>query len=100
MHEQAAQMLAPALRCAHKKRAVTTGELPWNETHPGSQVPSVLELRTIADCGDDCRCGLRANALDFGNALTRFAVEKDPFDFLVEDCDSSIEVSKEDRRAH
>src|SRR3954452_15474948 len=33
--------------------------------------------------------------LIFGNALTRFPVEKDPFGFLVEHCDSSIEVSKE-----
>jgi len=46
--------------------------LAWDKPDPGGQVTTVLELRTIADGGDDRRGGLRADALNLGDALAGF----------------------------
>lgn len=55
----------------------------------------VLELRAIADGGHDRGSGLRADALDLGNALTGFALTEYPIDLIVEYADPTVEITKE-----
>ena len=44
MDEQTAQVLVPALRDAHQHLAIAAGELSRDETNPGGEVPTILEL--------------------------------------------------------
>ena len=53
---------------------------------------AVLELRPVADCGDNRRGGLGADAFDLRNAQAGIVVVENLFDFLVEGGDPPIEV--------
>ena len=88
------QVLVAALGDAHQHFAIAAGMLPRNETDPGRQMPPVLELRPIADSGDDCRGGLRADALDPGDALTIFVSAEDAINLPIERSNPVIEIAE------
>ncbi len=56
---------------------------------------TVLELRAIADYGDDRRRGLRTDTLDFRDALASFVTAEHVVNFLVERSDPPIQIPKE-----
>jgi hypothetical protein len=55
---------------------------------------TVLELRAIANGGDDCRGGFRSNTLDRCDALATLAAAENRIDLLVEDRDAAVEISE------
>ena len=69
--------------------------LAWDEPDPGGEVTSVLELRTIADGGDDGGGGLGPDTLDAGDPLAVLRRAEDAFDLLVEAGDPAIEVPEQ-----
>jgi hypothetical protein len=69
--------------------------LSRNETDPGGEMPPILELRSIADGGDDCRGGLWADALDLGDALTIFVPREDTINLLIEGSNPAIKIAEE-----
>ena len=95
MNEQAAQVLVAAFRDAHQHSAVAAGELSRDKADPGGEMPTVPELRTIADGGDNGRRSLRANTFDPGDALTDRAVAEDRLDLLVKGCNPPVKVAEE-----
>ncbi len=95
MDEQAAQVLVPALRDAHQHLAIAAGELPRDEADPGGERATVLELRAVADRGDDRCRGLRPDALDPGDALAGLARAEHPVDLPVEQGDPAVEIADE-----
>jgi hypothetical protein len=94
VNEQAAQMLVAALGDAHQHLAIAAGMLPRNETDPGCQMPPVLEFRPIADSGDDRRGGLRADALNPGDALTIFVSMEDAINLLIEGSNPAVKIAE------
>jgi len=68
--------------------------LAWNETNPSGETPPVLELRAVADGGDDCGGGLRSNSFDFRNSLAGLALPKYPLDLLIKRSNPTIKVTK------
>ena len=61
-------MLAPAFRYAHQDLPIAAGELARDQPDPGSKMPSVFELGSVADGRNDRGGRLRADALDGGDA--------------------------------
>ena len=47
VNQQGSQVLIAALADAHQDLSVPAGMLPWDKTHPGRQMSTVLELGTI-----------------------------------------------------
>src|SRR5262245_7532888 len=74
---------------------IAAGELARDQPDPGSKMPSVFELRFVADGRNDCRGRLRADALDGGDALAWLTFEEYSIDLLVERGDTPIKVSEE-----
>ena len=68
-NQQGSQGLIAALFDAHQDLLVLAGTLPWGDTHPGSQMPAVLELGTISDCRDHCRRCFGSNGTDARDTL-------------------------------
>jgi hypothetical protein len=77
-------MLAATFGDPHQDFAVSAGELPGNEADRGRKVATVLELRSIANCGHNCGSGFAPHTLDLGNSLASFIAAKDGVDLLVE----------------
>ena len=69
--------------------------LPWNKTHPGSKVTTVLELGTISDCRNHRRCGFWTHATDARNALTSSICPEDRLNAAVESFDTHIYLAEE-----
>ena len=94
MDKQASQMPAAAFRDPHQHCSITAGELPRNQSDPGGQMPAVLELRSVADSGNNRRGRLRADAFDPGDTLAGLA-GPEHLDLLVKDGNPAIEIAKE-----
>jgi hypothetical protein len=93
--QETAQMPAPAFRYAHQDLPIAAGELARDQPDPGTKVPSVFELGSVADGRDDRRGRLRANALDGGDPPAWFTFEEYSIDLLVERGDTPIKVPEE-----
>src|ERR1700741_1723504 len=89
-------MLIAPLGDAHQHLAIAAGMLSRNETDPGRQVAPVLELRAIANSGDDCRGSLWADTLDPGDSLTIFVSTEDAIN-LIEGSNPAIEIAEKAR---
>ena len=70
MYQHCSQVLIAALADAHQDLSVAAGMLRWDVTHPGSQVPAILEFGTVADGRDHGRRCFGTNAADAHDALT------------------------------
>jgi len=57
-------------------------------------MPLVLELRPVANGGDDRSGGLRANALDRCDTLTILVLTEDAIDRLIEQADPAVEIAE------
>src|SRR5436190_3399047 len=62
-HEQRAQVGIAATGDTPKALFAAGGVLAWNETEPGGELPTVLELAHVAHTGDDRRGGDRTDSL-------------------------------------
>ncbi|MCY1239286.1 hypothetical protein D9M72_520740 [compost metagenome] len=69
--------------------------LSRHKAHPCRQVPAILEVGSITNSGNDCRCNLWADATDLGDALADLALAEDGFDLLVEVSDLFIDLQQE-----
>jgi hypothetical protein len=56
---------------------------------------AALELRAIADGGDDCRGGLGADTLDLRDPLASIVFAEDLVDLLVKGSDAPVKIPKE-----
>ena len=90
MHEQGSQVLAAAFGDAEQDGALTAGVLAWDKPDPSGEVAAVLELRTIADGGDDRGGGLGPHPLDAGDPLAVLLRAEHSLDLLVEAGDPEI----------
>src|ERR1700756_523394 len=74
--------------------AITAGMLAWDKANPSGEMPPILELRTVANGGNDRGGGLRPNAFNFRNSLAGLALPKYPFDLLIKRPNPTIKVTK------
>src|SRR5262249_10943741 len=88
-------MLAPALGDAHGDAPVTAGMLARNEAQPGGHMSSVPELGAIADCGDDRRGDLGADAFDRCDAPAGWISLEYGIDPAVQAVDPTIQIAHE-----
>jgi len=91
-------MLAPAFRYAHQDLPIAAGELARDQPDPGSKMPSVFELGSVADGRNDRGGRLRADALDGGDAPAWFTFEEYSIYLLVERGDADQGLGR-DRKA-
>src|SRR5246127_3523550 len=68
--------------------------LAWDKASPSGEMPPILELRTVANGGNDRGGGLRPNALNFRNSLAGLAFTKYPLDLLIKRRNPTIKVTK------
>jgi hypothetical protein len=95
MHEEAAQMLAPAFRDTHQYLAIAARKLSGNKPDPGGEMTTVLELRSVVDGGDDRRRGFGTDALDLGDSLAGFIAVEYGIDLLIKRSYPPIQIPEE-----
>jgi hypothetical protein len=78
------QMLVALLADAQQDASVAARVLSGHEAEPGSQMPPVPEIATIADGGDHRCGGLGANALYPTDPLAQGAAPEDLLDAPIE----------------
>lgn len=76
-------MLTAPLTDSKQYTAITAGVLSRHKAHPCRQVPTILEVGSITNSGNDCRCSLWADATYLGDTLADVALAEDGFDLLV-----------------
>lgn len=88
-------MLTASLADTKQYASIAAGMLSRHKAHPCRQVPAILEVGSITNSGNDCRCSLWADATDIGDALADLALAEDGFDLLVEVSDLFIDLQQE-----
>src|ERR1700740_2508687 len=68
--------------------------LAWDKANQSGEMPPILELRTVANGGNDRGGGLRPNAFNFRNSLAGLALPKYPFDLLIKRPNPTIKLTK------
>src|SRR6516225_2501270 len=68
--------------------------LAWNKANPSGEMPPILELRAVADGGNDRGGGLRSNAFNFRDSLAGLAFTKYPLDLPIKRRNPTIKVTK------
>src|ERR1700756_341101 len=68
--------------------------LAWNKANPSGEMPPILELRAVANGGNDRGGGLRSNAFNFRDSLARLACTKYPLDLPIKRRNPTIKVTK------
>lgn len=95
VNQQGSQVLIAALTYAHQCLSVPIGMLPWDETHPGSQMPTVFELGTVSDSRNHWHCGIGTYATNACDTLTGIIGPEDCFNAAVESLDPHIHLAKD-----
>lgn len=88
-------MLTASLANAKQCPAVAAGMLSRHKPHPCRQVPAILEIASITNSGNDCRCSFWADATYPRDTLANVALAEDGFDLLIEVSDLFVELQKE-----
>ena len=87
-------MAVPTFGYAKQPLPIAARMLSGDKPKPRCHVPTVLELCTIADGCDDCRCGLRPNASDLGEPLAGLITSKDLLNLTIEPFHTGIELAE------
>src|SRR5690606_8551651 len=95
MNQKCSQMLTASLANAKQYPAIAAGMLSRHKPHPCRQVPAILEVGSITNSGNDCRCSLWADATYLGDTLANVALTENGFDLLVEVSDLFIDLQQE-----
>src|ERR1700745_3231642 len=74
--------------------AIAARMLAWDKASPSGEMPPILELRTVANGGNDRGGGLRPNALNFRNSFAGLAFTKYPLYLLIKRRNPTIKVTK------
>ena len=88
-------MLTASLADAKQYTPIPAGMLSRHKPHPCRQVPAILEVGSIPNSGNDCRCSLWADTTYLGDTLANVALAEDGFDLLIEVSDLFVELQKE-----
>ena len=88
-------MLTASLADAKQYTPIPAGMLSRHKAHPCRQVPAILEVCSIPNSGNDCRCSLWADTTYLGDTLANVALAEDGFDLLIEVSDLFVELQKE-----
>lgn len=82
-NEERSHVLVATLAKSTEHRSIASGELFWHQAEPGPKVAALREGCAIADRGDHCARGHRADSWNAHQTLAAFVLARERLDFAA-----------------